>query len=179
MALVPSSAIQPLSGPPADPILDRLLRHMAWANAALFARLAELPEEALALASPRNEWTVAMIAEHIETAAGRYAARLEGVARPERVTPPTTAAEVVELAARCAVHDARIRAQAALPEGPAGYPEPGAEIRARSTILGQAIHHATEHRAQIAGALSTNGIDVIDLDALDVWAYGDAEGLGA
>ena len=49
----------------------------------------------------------------------------------------------------------------------------------RSTIVGQAIHHATEHRAQIAAALATNGIDAIDLDELDVWAYGDAEGLGA
>ena len=62
---------------------------------------------------------------------------------------------------------------------PAEYPYRGKVLRARSTILGQAIHHATEHRAQIAGALATNGIDAIDLDALDVWAYGDAEGLGA
>jgi hypothetical protein len=38
---------------------------------------------------------------------------------------------------------------------------------------------ATEHRAQIAGALSTNGIDALDLDELDLWAYSNAEGLGA
>lgn len=113
-----------MSATPADPTLDRLLRHMAWANAALFARLAEL-------------------------------------------------------AARCASRDARIRAQAAVSDGPATYPYRGTVIPARSTIIGQAIHHATEHRAQIAGALATNGIDAIDLDALDVWAYGDAEGLGA
>jgi type II secretory pathway component PulL len=50
-----------MSDPTADPTFDRLLRHMAWANAALFARLAELPDSALALAAPRNEWTVAMI----------------------------------------------------------------------------------------------------------------------
>ncbi len=165
--------------PTADPTLDRLLRHMAWANAMIFARLAELPDTALALASPRNEWTVAMIAEHIERAAGGYAARLEGVSRPERTAPPATAAELDELAARCAAHDARIRAQASVPDGPAAFPYRGTEVRARSTILGQAIHHATEHRAQIAAALATNGIDAIDLDALDVWAYGDAEGLGA
>ena len=168
-----------MSDPTPDPALDRLLRHMAWANAALFAQLAELPAEALSLASPRNEWTVAMIAGHLESAAGRYAARLEGMGRPEEVNPPTMAAEVAGLAARCADHDARIRAQAARPDGPAGYAEPGAEMRARSTIVGQAIHHATEHRAQIAGALATNGMDVIDLDALDLWAYGEAEGLGA
>ena len=45
----------------------------------------------------------------------------------------------------------------------------------RSTVVAQAIHHATEHRAQIAGALATNGIDTIDLDALDLWAFTEAE----
>ena len=168
-----------MSDPTADPTLDRLLRHMAWANAALFARLAELPDSALALASPRNEWTVAMILEHLVMAAGGYAARLEGAPRPERTAPSTTVAMLAELATRCAASDARIRAQAARPDGPAGYSDRGTVLRARSTILGQATHHATEHRAQIAGALATNGIDRIDLDALDVWAYGDAEGLGA
>jgi uncharacterized damage-inducible protein DinB len=168
-----------MSEPTADPTLDRLLRHMAWANAAIFDRLAELTDEALALASPRNEWTVAMILEHIVGSAGSYAARLEGVPRPERTEPPTTLAELPELAARCAAYDTRLRAQAAVPDGPSRSPDPGKVGRARSTVLGQAIHHATEHRAQIAGALATNGIDAIDLDALDVWAYGDAEGLGA
>jgi uncharacterized damage-inducible protein DinB len=162
-----------------DPTLDRLLRHMAWANAALIGQLAGLKDEALSLASPRNEWAVAMILQHLVDAAERYAARLEGYPRPDGTEPPTTAAELSELATRCAAIDARIRAQATAPDGPSPSPDPGKVGRARSTILGQAIHHATEHRAQIAGALATNGIDAIDLDALDVWAYGDAEGLGA
>jgi uncharacterized damage-inducible protein DinB len=166
-----------MSDPTADPTLDRLLRHMAWANAALFTRLAELPDATLALASPRNEWTVSMILEHIVAAAGGYAARLEGVPRPDSAGPPTSVTEVAALAAQCAAYDARLRAQGAAPDRPVEYP--GKARRARSTIIGQAIHHATEHRAQIAGALSTNGIDAIDLDALDLWAYGDAEGLGA
>lgn len=161
-----------------DPTLDRLLRHMAWANATLIARLAALPDEALALAAPRNEWTVAMILTHFVMAAGGYAARLEGVPPPEPIESPTTVAELAAIAARCAAYDAQLRAQAVVPDGPES-PRPGKVRRARSTILGQAIHHATEHRAQIAGALATNGIDAIDLDALDVWASSDAEGLGA
>jgi uncharacterized damage-inducible protein DinB len=152
---------------------------MAWANAVLFDRLAECSDEALALASPRNEWTVAMILQHLVDAAGGYAARLEGVPRPERTELPATIAELSELGARCAAYDARIRAQAALPDGSSMSPDRNKAPRARSTVVGQAIHHATEHRAQIAGALATNGIDAVDLDALDVWAYGDAEGLGA
>ena len=43
--------------------------------------------------------------------------------------------------------------------------------RWRSTILSQAIHHATEHRAQIASALEAKGFTPIDLDELDLWAF--------
>lgn len=162
-----------------DPTLDRLLRHMAWANAAVIGHLAGLTDDALTLASPRNEWTVAMILQHLVDAAERYATRLEGLPRPDDTEPPTTVAELAQFSARCAAYDARVRAQATLPDGACPSPDPRRPGRMRSTIVGQAIHHATEHRAQIAGALATNGIDAIDLDALDVWAYGDAEGLGA
>jgi uncharacterized damage-inducible protein DinB len=168
-----------MSDSTADPTLDRLLRHMAWANAAMIGTLAGLTDEALGLSSPRNDWTLATILQHLVDAADRYASRLEGRPRPAETEPPTTVAELTEVAARCAANDARIRAQAIVPDGPSPSPDPGKPGRARSTILAQAIHHATEHRAQIAGALATNGIDAIDLDALDVWAYGDAEGRGA
>lgn len=168
-----------MSDPTPDPTLDRLLRHMAWANATLIAALARLPDSALALASPRNEWSVARILGHLVSAAGGYASRLEGVPRPADTEPPTSAGQLAEIADRCADFDARLRAQAVMPDVLVPHPHPERPARARSTILGQAIHHATEHRAQIAGALSTNGMDAIDLDELDVWAYGEAEGLGA
>jgi uncharacterized damage-inducible protein DinB len=162
-----------------DPTLDRLLRHMAWANSALFDLLGGMTDDDLGLASPRNEWSVAKILAHFVDSAGGYASRLEGVPRQARIQAPTGVSALAELKARCAEFDARLRAQAALPDGPSPSPDPGKAPRARSTVIGQAIHHATEHRAQIAGALATNGIDAIDLDALDVWAYGDAEGSGA
>jgi len=161
-----------------DPILDRLLRHMAWANAALIARLAELPDSALHLTSPRNEWSAGMILAHLVSAAGGYASRLEQVPRSPDTETPTSVAQLTEIAARCADLDARLRAQATVPDELVPHANPDRPARARSTVLGQAIHHATEHRAQIAGALSTNGLDAIDLDALDLWAYGEAEGRG-
>ena len=168
-----------MSDATADPTIDRLLRHMAWANAKVIDRLAELSDDALALASPRNEWTVASILDHlVDWPVGTprvwraCLARSGPNRRPRSPSSPRSAV-------RCAAHDARLRAQAALPDGLVEFPNRGKPPRARSTVLGQAIHHATEHRAQIAGALATNGIDAIDLDALDVWAYGDAEGLGA
>jgi uncharacterized damage-inducible protein DinB len=162
-----------------DPTLDRLLRHMAWANATMFERLDTLTDEALGLSSPRNEWTAAMILAHLVDAAGGYASRLEGVPRQARIEPPTTIAALAGLAASCAAFDARLREQAAVPDGPSPSPNPANPIRARSTVVAQSIHHATEHRAQIAGALAAHGIDALDLDDLDLWAYGDAEGLGA
>jgi len=41
-------------------------------------------------------------------------------------------------------------------------------------LVNQAVHHATEHRAQIAGALAANGNSSLDLDALDVWTFNDS-----
>lgn len=49
--------------------------------------------------------------------------------------------------------------------------------RNRSTVIAQSIHHSIEYRAQIAGILAMHGIKAIDLDAIDVWGLGDAEGL--
>ncbi len=168
-----------MSASTVDPTLDRLLRHMAWANATMFEWLGELTDEALGQSAPRNEWSAGMILGHFVDSAGGYASRLEGVARQPRLETPTTIGDLAGLAAHCAAFDARLRAQAAVPDGPCPSPNPDNPTRARSTVLAQMIHHATEHRAQIAGALAANGIDAIDLDELDLWAYGDAEGLGA
>jgi uncharacterized damage-inducible protein DinB len=41
----------------------------------------------------------------------------------------------------------------------------------RSTIVTQAIHHATEHRAQAVSALEARGYKAVNLDDYDVWAY--------
>lgn len=158
-----------------DPTLDRLLRHMAWANAQLVARLQEQPVEALALTAPRNEWSAGRILAHLVNAAQGYASRMEGVPRPADVEPPTTGAELADLGARLAEWDARLRRQATEPDVLISHPVRTSEQDFRSTILAQSIHHATEHRAQIAGALATNGNDAIDLDAIDVWEHADAE----
>ena len=48
--------------------------------------------------------------------------------------------------------------------------------RWRSTILSQAIHHATEHRAQIASALEAKGFTPVNLDDLDLWSYEKSQG---
>jgi uncharacterized damage-inducible protein DinB len=159
----------------ADPTLDRLLRHMAWANAQLVARLREQPIDALTLAAPRNEWPAGRILAHLLNAARGYASRMAGVDRPPNVEPPVSPEELEDLGTRLAATDASLRGQATEPDVLISHPDPARGQDLRSTILAQAIHHATEHRAQIAGALATNGNDAIDLDAIDLWEFADAE----
>jgi uncharacterized damage-inducible protein DinB len=90
----------------------------------------------------------------------------------------TTHAELAIAVAACAGADARLRQASLLPEGTIPRRDDPTRSHTRSTVLGQSIHHATEHRAQIAGALVAHGIKALDLDELDVWALGDAERLG-
>ena len=159
-----------------DPTLDRLLRHMAWANAQLVARLSEGPIDALTLTAPRNEWSAGRILAHLLNAAQGYASRMAGVPRPPNVEPPASPEELADLGSRLAATDASLRGQATEPDVLVSHPDPARGEDLRSTILGQAIHHATEHRAQIAAALATNGNDEIDLDAIDLWEFAEAEG---
>ncbi|MBU6213925.1 MAG: hypothetical protein KGP01_05735 [Actinomycetales bacterium] len=164
-----------------DETLDRLLRHMAWANQGVLAALADAPEESLALhANHEPEWTVHGIVRHFVRSAGFYAQRLGAevdLLERDAAAPPEN---IESLAAAVTVYDAALRDQSHQPEAilPHTRPDGTTVTRARSTILAQAVHHATEHRAQIAGILSANGIRVIDLDEFDVWALGDAEGRG-
>ena len=160
-----------------DPTLDRLLRHMAWANAKLVARLVDQPADALALTAPQNEWSAGRILAHLVNAAQGYVTRMEGAARPPDVDPPTSIEELTALGARLTEIDARLRRQATEPDVLIRHPVRTNEQDNRSTILAQSIHHATEHRAQIAGALATNGNAAIDLDAIDVWEHADSEGV--
>ena len=163
-----------------DPTSDRLFRHMAWANAQLFALLASLPEPTFAVCEPGNDWSVGMITAHLAEAATSYASRLDSL--PYADLPfdrVSTHAELAIATAACAGADARIHVAAHTPAGVVTRQDNPTLTRARATVLAQAIHHATEHRAQIAGALVAHGITALSLDDLDVWAFGDAEGLGA
>jgi hypothetical protein len=93
---------------------------------------------------------------------------------------PTNKAEVLALRDLSLSFDQRLRESA---KNPVGFVEftnwEGKEIRRnRETILTQSIHHATEHRAQIAGIFANHGLKVIDLDAIDLWEFANYEGLG-
>jgi uncharacterized damage-inducible protein DinB len=162
-----------------DSISDRLFRHMAWANAQMFAVLQTLPDAVLAYSEPGNPWNVAMIVQHMAGSAAAYARLLDETYQPAWIERPTTSAELAVVAAACATADARLHQAAHMPHGMIVRRDHPPLTRARTTVLAQAIHHATDHRAQIAGALIAHGVTALNLDDLDVWAFGAAEGLGA
>jgi uncharacterized damage-inducible protein DinB len=158
--------------------LERLLAHMAWANQKTISHLQSLTEESLKAFATNPEWFVAEIIHHIVDSADHYAFRISGV--PALTNPGDPCIDdVLKLSDL-----ARIKEQAATVDKALfdcmklddiqiefkNYE--GKQVkRWRSTILSQSIHHATEHRAQIASALEAKGFTPIDLDELDLWAF--------
>src|SRR5687768_10669857 len=124
----------------ADPTLDRLLRHMACANAQQVARLLEQPVDALALTAPRHEWPAGRILAHLLNAALGYASQIEGGPRPSPFEPPGSAAQLAAAPARLADVGGRVGRQATGPDVPVSHRDPARGHGLRSTILGQAIH---------------------------------------
>jgi uncharacterized damage-inducible protein DinB len=58
--------------------LDRLLRHMGWANQKTIAHLESLSKESLLAFATNSEWFVAEILHHIVDSADHYAYRVSG-----------------------------------------------------------------------------------------------------
>ena len=156
----------------ADPTLQRLLEHMGWANQQMFTTLRSLPESSLTLSAWNPEWNIGVIAHHIVIASGRLIARISGEQAPAEGPAPTTMDELAVLTALAAERDQRLLELADVQDGPRVFVRYGEEVKfLASTILAQAIHHATEHRAQIADILAVNNQDVMNLDAMDLWSF--------
>jgi uncharacterized damage-inducible protein DinB len=158
--------------------MNRMLGHMAWANAKTITHLQTLPEEALSAYATNPEWHVAEIIHHIVDSGDHYAFRISGI--PALTQPDDPCIDDVKVIADLA----RLKEQAAIVDKALlecvnlddiqiefmNY-EDKLVKRWRSTILSQSIHHATEHRAQLASALEAKGFKPVDLDAIDLWAY--------
>ena len=158
--------------------LDRLLGHMSWANQKTIEHLQTLPEESLKAFATNPEWTVAEIIHHIVDAADHYAYRISG--QPALTLPGSPSIDKVDLIAdltrvkeQAATVDALLLDCVKLEDIQIEFVnfEDKLVKRWRSTIVSQAIHHATEHRAQIASALEAKGFTPMSLDDLDLWSY--------
>jgi len=156
--------------------LTRGLRHLAWADDWLFARLAEYPPDAMLARFAPEAWSVARLAIHIVGGAEWYRYCLTATPWTDLVPPSTEPKAlqeyVVSLRPHLADLDATLLDQAALPDGSVAFvDEDGQRSALRSTILTQAVLHSIEHRAQIAAALEASGFDLLPLDDIDLWAF--------
>ena len=155
-----------------DVTLSRLFRHMAWANNRLFTQLSTLPEEALSYSAWNPEWSVGKIANHIVIAQGRLISRLQKVSAPEEIEVPLTSKGMADLAKRAESNDQKIQSFLDMPEEMLTFIRYGETVSFLSTsVIAQFVHHATEHRAQIADIMAINKMDVINLDSIDLWSF--------
>ena len=158
--------------------LDRLLLHMAWANQKTIDHLHTLPEESLKAFATNPEWHVAEIIHHIIDSADHYASRISGVPALTQPGDPciddvNQISDLVRLKQQAAVVDKHLLECVTLEDIQLEYENYENKLvkRWRSTILSQSIHHATEHRAQIASALEAKGFMPMNLDDLDLWSF--------
>lgn len=156
--------------------LERLLAHMAWANRLTIEHLQTLPEESLRAFATNSEWHVAEIMFHIVDAADHYVFRISG-AHPEipgeKIQELGKISDLEMLKEQCIGIDAALQECVKLEDIQLEFENiHGKKVkRWRSTILSQAVHHATEHRAQLASALEAKGFKPVDLDELDLWSF--------
>ena len=144
---------------------------MAWANQHVFAAVAKLPDEALSAYIVNPKWTASRILQHIAGASTWFVQCL-GVEPAQDIIRLRTAHDVEALAALLAEFDAKILQAADLPDEVLTVEGPNGQLRARrSTMLLEAVHHATEHRAQLVDALDCRGFSAINLEAIDLWAF--------
>lgn len=153
--------------------IERGLRHMAWANQEVFNAVAKLPDDALQAYISNPEWTVGKILSHICSGATWYVHRLE-IDHWIDIPEVHSANDVLRLAALISQLDEKLIQAASQEDRELTYTyENTGKVVKRwfSTILTQAVHHATEHRAQLVDALDFKGYKSINLDDLDLWAY--------
>lgn len=155
-----------------NPLVERSFKHMAWANKQMLTILQGLPDEAINFSAWNPDWTVGKIAHHIVIAEGRLISRIVNQTSPAEPDAPTTAAGIKELVSICAERDAQLLSLINTPDEMRTFVRYGNEVAfLTSTILVQAVHHASEHRAQISDILASNNLDVLNLDEIDLWSF--------
>ena len=131
-----------------------------------------LPDEAINFSAWNPDWTVGTIAHHIVIAEGRLISRITQQPAPVEFDSPKTASDISQLITVCAERDAQLLSLINTPDEMRAFVRYGNEVEfLTSTILVQAVHHASEHRAQISDILAANSMDVLNLDEIDLWSF--------
>jgi uncharacterized damage-inducible protein DinB len=157
---------------------------MAWANQKTISHLQTLPQESLSSFATNSEWHVAEIIHHIVDSGDHYAFRISGIPALTKPGEPgiedvKEIADLARIKEQAVIVDKALLECVKLDDIQIEFKNYSGNMvkRWRSTILSQAIHHATEHRAQLASALEAKGFQPVDLDELDLWAFEIETGL--
>jgi uncharacterized damage-inducible protein DinB len=144
---------------------------MSWANQRVFLSVQDLPETALDSFIVNEDWTVKHILHHIVAGAEWYAYCLRG-GELRKFADPSNMSEVAALSRALSEVDAELIRLGELDDEMIIINFEGeTEQNLRSTMISQAIHHATEHRSQLVGALEYRGFNAIILDEIDLWQF--------
>ncbi len=151
--------------------MERLLEHMLWANQEVFKLISQMPDSALHAFATDSEWNVAEILAHIAGASGGYGNAL-GSDQNREIIRPNAMGDLVIIKEKLFTFDTQLLKLAKDSDGEVKLIRDSiTKYWKRSTIVSQAVHHATEHRAQAVCALEARGFKGIKLDDFDVWAF--------
>jgi len=154
------------------PVL-RQMRHDVWATQRLIEHCRALSNEQLDLAVPGTYGTIRRMLTHIVRGDEGYLQRLGVLAEPRIEEADTTALDEIEK------HLAMVRDGIERLFAQKDF-DPDRRMHTRDVelepwiLITQFSHHGSDHRSQVCTTLSVNRLEVPDLD---VWAYGDAEGV--
>ncbi len=151
--------------------MHRALRHMSWANQKVYAAFAALPNEALDSFITNPEWSARKILQHIVAGSDWYVYCL-GIAPWNEIPTPMLIADLSALAQTLEICDAKILTAVDLEDELLSFTEGERVLKAnRSTLLAEAVLHATEHRAQLMDAIESKGFRALNLDEIDLWNF--------
>jgi len=152
------------------------LRHLRWADALLFHTLGDMPVSALAVPCDSTGRTVAHLLQHIVNGGEWYRFCLTGAMWTD-VLLPAGPEDLAAMAAHLDSMNALLIEQGTMNDEVLSLEdESGPVTISRSALLSQACYHSTEHRTQIASALTLAGVPGLDLDMFDLWHMGSAIG---
>ena len=152
-------------------LIDRPLRHMAWANQKVYAACSSLPEETLEAYIINPDWSARQILQHIVAGADWFVYCL-GIGEWSDIPTPKAIADIATLATRLEHCDAQILSASELEDELLTFQEGERAVRVlRSTLLSAAILHSAEHRAQLMDAVESKGFSALNLEEIDLWNF--------